>query len=117
MSTKAHLSWLANKRSIVASALSSPTQRASTNAATAGAFAELALHGLPDSWYARYADSIRKVTAKDVRAAAKSTIPSSKMVFAVVGDMAKVRPDLEKLGLGEPELRDNYGVPILTTNK
>lgn len=88
-----------------------------TNAATVGAFAELALHGLPDSWYARYADSIRKVTAKDVRAVAKSAIPSSKMVFAVVGDMAKVRTDLEKLGLGEPELRDNYGVPILTTNK
>ena len=28
-----------------------------TNAATAGAFAELALHGLPDDWYAHYADA------------------------------------------------------------
>jgi zinc protease len=88
-----------------------------TNAATAGAFAELALHGLPDRWYARYADAIRKVTAKDVRAVAKSAIPSGKMVFAVVGDMAKVRADLDKLNLGEPELRDLYGMPIATTNK
>ena len=88
-----------------------------TNAATASAFAELVLHGLPDRWYARYADAIRKVTAKDVRAIAKSAIPSNKMVFAIVGDMAKVRADLDKLGLGEAELRDNYGVPILTTNK
>jgi zinc protease len=88
-----------------------------TNAATTAAFAELALHGLPDSWYAHYADAIRKVTAKDVRALAKSTIPSKNMVFAVVGDMSKVRTELDKLGLGEPELRDNYGVPIATTNK
>jgi len=42
-----------------------------TNAATASAFADLALHGLPD-YYATYAQGIRKVTAKDV----KAVIPS-----------------------------------------
>lgn len=83
-----------------------------TNAGTAGSFAQLALHGLPDSWYARYADAIRKVTAKDVRAVAVSVIPSGKMVFAVVGDLAKVQADLAKLGLGDPEMRDLYGMPI-----
>jgi zinc protease len=83
-----------------------------TNAATAGAFAELALHGLPDSWYAHYADQIRKVTAKDVRAVAKTGIPTKQMVFAVVGDMAKVRADLDKLNLGEAETRDLYGMPV-----
>ncbi len=66
----------------------------------------------PDSWYAHYADAIRKVTAKDVRGVAKSAIPSGKMVFAVVGDLAKVQADLVKLGLGDPELRDLYGMPI-----
>ena len=83
-----------------------------TNAGTASAFAELALHGLPDRWYARYADSIRKVTAKEVRGIAKSAIPSAKMVFAVVGDLAKVRAGLATLGLGDPEVRDSYGMPI-----
>jgi len=83
-----------------------------TNAATAAAFSELALHGLPDSWYAHYSDQIRKVTAKDVRAVAKSAIPSKQMVFAVVGDMAKVRADLDKLNLGEAETRDLYGMPV-----
>jgi zinc protease len=83
-----------------------------TNAATTGAFAELALHGLPDSWYARYSDQIRKVTAKDVRAVAKTGIPTKQMVFAVVGDMAKVRADLDKLNLGEAEARDVYGMPV-----
>ncbi|HEY6037992.1 MAG TPA: pitrilysin family protein [Kofleriaceae bacterium] len=83
-----------------------------TNAATAEAFAELALHGLPDSWYAHYSDQIRKVTAKDVRTVAKTAIPAKQMVFAVVGDMAKVRADLDKLNLGDAETRDLYGMPI-----
>jgi zinc protease len=83
-----------------------------TNAATAASFADLVLHGLPDDWYARYADGVRKVTAKDVKAVAKAAIPSSKMIVAVVGDMTKIRESLDKLGLGEPELHDLYGMPI-----
>ena len=82
-----------------------------TNASVAGSFAELALYGLPDDWYARYADNVRKVTAKDVRAAAK-LIPSTKMIVAVVGDMSKVRADLDKLNLGDPELHDLFGVLV-----
>jgi zinc protease len=84
-----------------------------TNAATAGAFAELALHGLPDDWFQRYAAGIRKVTAKNVRAVAKSVAPSNKLVISIVGDMSKVRPEIDKLGLGEPAMHDPYGVPLL----
>ncbi len=83
-----------------------------TNAATAAAFADLALHKLADNYYATYAQGVRKVTAKDVKAVAKTVIPSSKMVFTVVGDMAKVRADIDKLGLGEAVLHDVYGTPI-----
>ena len=83
-----------------------------TNAATAGAYADLALHGLPDDYYARYADGIRKVTAKDVKAAAKTIVPSGRMVISVVGDMSKVRADLDKLGLGEAAMHDLYGLPV-----
>lgn len=83
-----------------------------SNAATASAFAELVLHGLPDNWYATYAARIRRVTARDVRAAAKAVIPSRNLVFSVVGDMAKVRGELDKLGLGEPALFDLYGTPL-----
>jgi len=83
-----------------------------TNAATAGAFAELVLHGLPDDWYAHYADGVRKVTAKDVKAAAGGIVPAKKMVISIVGDMAKVRGDLDKLGLGEAAMHDLYGMPV-----
>src|SRR6185436_11361842 len=47
-----------------------------TNSSTADAFAELALQGLPIDWYARYADGIRKVTAKDVKTTAKALVPT-----------------------------------------
>jgi zinc protease len=83
-----------------------------TNAATAGTFADLVEHGLPDDYYTHYADEVRKVTAADVKAVAKATIPSQKMVFAIVGDMSKVRPELDKLKLGEPEMHDLYGMQV-----
>ena len=82
-----------------------------TNAGIAGAFSQLALYGLGDDWYARYAANVRKVTVRDVRAAAK-LVPSVKLVVAVVGDLSKIRPDLDKLGLGDPEARDLFGLPV-----
>ena len=83
-----------------------------TNAATARAFAELALHHLPDTYYASYAAGIRRVSAKDVKSIANAAIPSSKMVFTIVGDMSKVRADLDKLGLGDAAMHDLYGMPV-----
>jgi zinc protease len=83
-----------------------------TNAETAQTFAELVLFGLPDDYYAHYADGIRKVTAKDVQAVAGSLVPANKLTIAVVGDLAKVRGDLDKLGLGAPAMHDLYGQPV-----
>ncbi len=83
-----------------------------TNAGTAASFADLSLHGLPDDWYAHYADRVRKVTGADVKAVAKSAIPSGKLVISVVGDMAKVRADIDKLGLGAAAMHDLYGMAL-----
>ena len=73
-----------------------------TNASTANAFAELALYGLPDDWYARYADNVRKVSARDVRALAKAAVPADKLVISLVGD-------LKAGGITDAEVRDAYG--------
>ncbi|MBL9014038.1 MAG: insulinase family protein [Myxococcales bacterium] len=86
--------------------------RFETNASTADTFAELALQGLPIDWYARYADGIRKVTAKDVKAVAKAAVPARSVIVSIVGDLAKIRADLDKLGLGEPVLFDLHGAPV-----
>ena len=83
-----------------------------TNAATAGTLADLALQGLPDDWYARYAAGVRKVTAKDVRTVARTLVPKKQLVISIVGDLGKVRSDLDKLGLGDPAMFDPYGLPL-----
>ena len=83
-----------------------------TNSSTAGALADLVVFGLPDNWYASYAANVRKVTAKDVKQAAATIIPAKNMVFSIVGDMGKVRPELDKLNLGEAQMHDLYGLPL-----
>jgi zinc protease len=83
-----------------------------TNAETADAFVELALHKLPDDWYARFADGVRKVTARDVKAAAQAMLPSGRMAISIVGDLSKIRPALDKLGLGEPAMYDLDGAAV-----
>jgi zinc protease len=82
-----------------------------TNAGVAGAYAELALLGLPDNWYATYAASVRTVTSAQVKTVAKATMPSTKVVVSIVGDYAKIKPELDKLSLGEPAMHDPYGLP------
>jgi predicted Zn-dependent peptidase len=83
-----------------------------TNASTAGTLAELTLYGLPDDWYATYAENIAKVTAADVKEAAKTFTPSKNMVISIVGDMSKVREGIDKLGFGDAQMHDLYGVPV-----
>lgn len=83
-----------------------------TNSSTVDAYTNLVRHGLPDNWYASYAANVRKVTAADVKAVAKAVVPTKKLVVSVVGDMAKIKADLDKLGLGEAAVHDLYGIPL-----
>ncbi len=83
-----------------------------TNASTAGTLGELVLFGLPDNWYSTYAANVRKVKAKDVKALARTSIPSKSMAISVVGDMSAIRADIDKLGFGEAAMFDLYGVPL-----
>ncbi len=83
-----------------------------TNGATAAAFADVVLYGLPDNWYGSYAANVRKVKAKDVKAAVKSVVPSKNVVISIVGDVSKIRPEIDKLNLGEPAMFDLYGAPL-----
>jgi len=80
-----------------------------TNSAVASTFAELALLGLPDDFYAHYAAEVRRVTAADVRAAA-ALVPADHLVIAIVGDVSKIRASLDKLALGKPALYDLDGL-------
>jgi zinc protease len=89
--------------------------RFETNAEIAAAFADLALHRLPDNWYAGFAAAVSKVTAAEVRAAAKALIPSGAMAISIVGDASVIRPELDRLGLGAPAMFDLEGAPVAAT--
>jgi zinc protease len=66
--------------------------------------AQLALFGLPDSYFEEFVPRITRVTRADVVAAAARYIDPSRLATLVVGDVAAVREGLGELGLGELEI-------------
>jgi zinc protease len=80
-----------------------------TNRDTARAFAELVLLGMPHDWYVSYQTRILAVDAVAVRAAARTLLAGSALVFALVGDLTKIGAQLDALGFGKPEVYDLEG--------
>lgn len=53
----------------------------------------------PDNYYETLAGQYQKMTAKDLDAAIRAAVDPSKFAIVVVGDAAKVKPQLDKLGI------------------
>ncbi len=64
-----------------------------------GAMMSNAAYGRPDDYYEHLAARYRAFTAAQLDQAARDTIDPSKFVWVVVGDAAKVKPQLDALGL------------------
>ena len=64
-----------------------------------GAMMRNDLLGRPDDYYITIADRYRALNVPGLDRAIRATIDPSKLVWVVVGDAAKVRPQLDKLGL------------------
>ena len=62
--------------------------------------AQLALHGLPDSYFEEFVPRLSQVTAQDVAMAAQRYLDPSKMTTVIVGDLDKIAGSLPELGLG-----------------
>ena len=62
--------------------------------------AQLALHGLPDSYFEQFVPKLSQVTAADVTRAAQRYLDVEKMTTVVVGDLDKIAGSLPGLGLG-----------------
>jgi predicted Zn-dependent peptidase len=75
----------------------------------AGRLAELALHGLPDDYWNRYADEVKEVDAAAVQAVARKYLDISKLTVVMVGNPAVVTPQLAELPLGKLEVRPAPG--------
>jgi zinc protease len=62
--------------------------------------AQLALHGLPDSYFEEFVPKLSQVTAADVTRAAQRHLDPEKMTTVIVGDLDKIAGSLPGLGLG-----------------
>lgn len=64
--------------------------------------AQLALHGLPDSYFEDFVPSVSRVSVDDVMRVAQRYLDPSRLVTLIVGDHDAVAPSLGSLQLGEP---------------
>lgn len=72
-----------------------------------GQLANLAIYGLPDSYFNDYISNVNAVTIDDVNRVAKKYLDPSKMAIVIVGDRKVVEPGLKELG---------YSLTILDTD-
>ena len=62
--------------------------------------AQLALYGLPDSYFEQFVPTMSQVNAADVTAAAQRHLEQAKMTTVIVGDLDKIAGSLPALGFG-----------------
>ena len=61
---------------------------------------QLALHGLPDSYFADFIPRLAQVTRDELSRVAASYLDLDRMTTLVVGDLDKIAASLPDLGLG-----------------
>ncbi len=76
-----------------------------TTSQMAGQVGTLLTFGLPFTWFDDYVRRIMAVTAADVQRVAGEYIRPDSVTIVVVGDVQKIRPGIERLGLGPVETR------------
>jgi len=62
---------------------------------------QLALHGLPDTYFEEFVPRVEAVTLEDVRRVATQYLDSTRMTTLVVGDYDRIASTLSALNLGE----------------
>ncbi|MBI4887820.1 MAG: insulinase family protein [Acidobacteria bacterium] len=75
-----------------------------TSQQVARAVAQLALYGLPDTYFETFIPEVNAVQTADVVRAAKHYVDPARAATLIVGDHAVIRDSLDTLGLGAPEL-------------
>ncbi len=80
-----------------------------TNGDIAGQLVELNTFGLGLSSVSRFIAKVNAVTVTDVQRVAKKYLPADRATVVVVGDLAKVRAGVEKLGLGSVTVVEGVG--------
>jgi zinc protease len=63
---------------------------------------QLALHGLPDSFFEEFVPKVESITLEDINRVAAEYLDPARMVTLAVGDHDKIAATLTTLNLGEP---------------
>jgi zinc protease len=80
-----------------------------TNSGIGASLAETFVFDLPADYWRTLPDRYRAVTGAQVQAAAQKYLKPDQLKVIAVGDRAAILPQLQKLGLGQPEVRDVDG--------
>jgi zinc protease len=83
-----------------------------TAGAVGASLTDLVLYGLPDDYFASYADKLRAIDQAQATQAGSILIPDQNLVWVVVGDRAKIEADLRSLNLGPIQVIDADGRPV-----
>ncbi|HEX2779924.1 MAG TPA: pitrilysin family protein, partial [Gemmatimonadaceae bacterium] len=86
-----------------------------TGSAVGGALGEIVTYGLPDDYYATYAEQVRNASDAQVNAIGKKLVSPNDLVWVVIGDRAKVEQGIKELGVGQVVLLDADGRPKTPT--
>ncbi|SDE54877.1 zinc protease [Massilia sp. PDC64] len=80
-----------------------------TNSGIGASLADIYIFDLPADYWRTLPDRYRAVTAAQVQAVAQKYLKPDQLKVIAVGDSAAILPQLQKLGLGQPEARDTDG--------
>jgi predicted Zn-dependent peptidase len=83
--------------------------RYETNAAVAGAIAEMITFGLPDDYVRTLKDRIEAQSDDSVRAAAREALDPARLTWVVIGDLAKIERPIRDAKLGSVQVLDADG--------
>lgn len=86
--------------------------RFETLSALESAAVDLVNYGYPPEYYYDYAANLRRLTEADLAAAAARFVAPQKLVWLVIGDLAKIEAGVRELGWGEVTRLDADGKPV-----
>jgi zinc protease len=66
--------------------------------------AQLALYGLPDTYFAEFVPKVNAVTTADVTRVAKRYLEPERLTTVIVGDHSAIADPLARLGVGEVDV-------------
>ena len=83
-----------------------------TLSSVAGSVTEIVQYDLPYDYYDTYEQTVRALTADDLRPAGSAIVRPGNQVWVVVGDRAQVEKGLRDLNIGDIRYIDGDGMPI-----